>query len=195
MAAPLVAIAGLAGVVLTAVLGNRQALRRLEFDAAQAERAVDRERRTAIREGVERLAEVMLESRDMADYQEPPGYDGAPFDLNEEWEPWWGRREKIVRRDVARIREDDVRVSLEVVSDALAYAPGIAWTKSHFRHTDDVIRVASITGFDVATSWLREEGVSAGTADRVEELRAAVEAMVASSPAHTELDAGDPPRH
>jgi hypothetical protein len=154
----IVAVASLAGVVVTLMASSRQSLKRLEFEEKQADRAPERQTREIAREGVEHIAEVMLDAVGVSDFDDAVGPDDSrPFVFDEDWHGWFEPKERQIRREIGRIREEDTRLVLELVVQTMDCAYGIATFTSQYQAADAVVRQAAHLGFEVATAWLREQ--------------------------------------
>lgn len=174
----IVAIVGLVGVVVTAVVTSRSNVARLRFEADQRERERQREERQEIAAGVEHIATTMDAAQSFAETEPPLDYTGPPFDLQEEWPDWWASRKSRLRREVARIHDDQARRQLGDVAEALTYAFWIEHWGPGKRSGYDVIRSASRAGFEVASAWLRGESVNADWAAEIVELHGEVDQML-----------------
>lgn len=179
VATPLVAIAGLAGVVTQAIMNSRLGLRRLKFESSEADRTRDREARSAVRASVEHIAEVMLDAREFSNYTDEDDYFGPPFDFGEEWPDWFAKRKRRLEHAVARIREDDPRLILEMVVQVLEFANGISRVSTVYGAADEVVRDATNLGFEVSTAWLREQEAPDVYQALFNRLRGAFEEMAA----------------
>lgn len=120
----------------------------------------------------------MLDARDLANYDDSEENHQAPFDFGEEWPDWFARRKRPLEQAVARIREEQPRLILEVVVQTLDFANGIAYHSNAFASADAVVRDAANLGFEVATAWLREQEVPDIYQGHLDRLKAGLEDMV-----------------
>lgn len=168
LGSPLSALIGLGGGLLIA-RHSRIGSERI----ASAERA--RAAHARIASQVEKVQQAFLRAERIAlEELEPPEPRGPSPDFSdaEGFHQWWDSKTDSLQTTIAMVPEPPTRGMLEDAVFALEYSYGIATgASSRYPSHPEAVRSIARFGFDVASTWLRDEMPSDALLSRGREVR------------------------